>query len=191
MPANWRRRTFKLNLEEMNERHHLTFDTYEDGKTHAGRIFRSDGLLRKATVHSGSVSEIHVRPVEALSRDDRVGPPLKARYGLKIVVVSNEARELNSYRIRKFKLDEFVDFFISSCFVHLRKPDAESFGLRSTRTGSSQAGSLYRKHTDVRPDCGRFGDSKYSSHGLQVHVRETGFVRIGDCRMTNQSSENR
>jgi putative hydrolase of the HAD superfamily len=54
---------------------------------------------------------------------------LKARYELKIVVVSNEARELNSYRIRKFKLDGFVDFFISSCFVHLRKPDADIFRL--------------------------------------------------------------
>ncbi len=54
---------------------------------------------------------------------------LKARYGLKIAVVGNEARELNSHRIRKFKLDGFVDFFISSCFVHLRKPDRDIFRL--------------------------------------------------------------
>jgi putative hydrolase of the HAD superfamily len=54
---------------------------------------------------------------------------LKAKYGLKIVVVSNEARELNAYRIRKFKLGEFVDSFISSCFVHIRKPDADIFRL--------------------------------------------------------------
>jgi putative hydrolase of the HAD superfamily len=52
---------------------------------------------------------------------------LKARYGLKIVVVSNEGHGLNEYRIRKFKLDEFVDSFISSCFVHLRKPDVDIF----------------------------------------------------------------
>jgi putative hydrolase of the HAD superfamily len=42
-------------------------------------------------------------------------------------VVSNEARELNSYRIQKFKLDGFVDLFISSCFVHVRKPDEDIF----------------------------------------------------------------
>jgi len=30
---------------------------------------------------------------------------LKSQRGLKIIVVSNEARELNEYRIRKFKLD--------------------------------------------------------------------------------------
>jgi putative hydrolase of the HAD superfamily len=54
---------------------------------------------------------------------------LKAKYGLKIIVVSNEARELNAHRIRKFKLAEFVDSFISSCFVHVRKPDVDIFRL--------------------------------------------------------------
>ena len=48
---------------------------------------------------------------------------------MKIAVVSNEGRELNAYRIRKFKLDGFVDSFISSCFVHVRKPDADIFRL--------------------------------------------------------------
>jgi FMN phosphatase YigB (HAD superfamily) len=52
---------------------------------------------------------------------------LKTKYGLKLVVVNNEARELNAYGIRRFKLDEFVDSFISSCIVHRRKPDADIF----------------------------------------------------------------
>jgi putative hydrolase of the HAD superfamily len=46
---------------------------------------------------------------------------------LDIAVVSNEGRELDAYRIRKFKLDGFVDSFISCCFVHVRKPDADIF----------------------------------------------------------------
>jgi putative hydrolase of the HAD superfamily len=52
---------------------------------------------------------------------------LKIRYGLKVAVVSNESREVNGYRIRKFRLDRLVDTFISSCFVHIRKPDADIF----------------------------------------------------------------
>ena len=54
---------------------------------------------------------------------------LKVRHKLEIVVVSNEARELNVHRIRKFKLEGLVDTFISSCFVHIRKPDADMFRL--------------------------------------------------------------
>jgi len=54
---------------------------------------------------------------------------LKEKYHLKIAVINNEARELNDYRINKFQLNQFVDFFISSCFVHIRKPDADIFRL--------------------------------------------------------------
>ncbi len=54
---------------------------------------------------------------------------LKAKHGLKIIVLSNEARELNAHRIRTFKLDEFVDAFVSSCFVRLHKPDPAIFRL--------------------------------------------------------------
>jgi putative hydrolase of the HAD superfamily len=54
---------------------------------------------------------------------------LKIQCGLKVAVVSNESREVNAFRIRKFKLDQFVDTFISSCFVHIRKPDVEIFRL--------------------------------------------------------------
>jgi putative hydrolase of the HAD superfamily len=54
---------------------------------------------------------------------------LKAKYGLKLIVLSNEARELNDYRIHKFKLDGFVDAFVSSCLVRLHKPDRAIFRL--------------------------------------------------------------
>jgi putative hydrolase of the HAD superfamily len=52
---------------------------------------------------------------------------IKVQYGLKIAVVSNEGRELNAHRIQKFKVNALADFFVSSCFVHFRKPDEDIF----------------------------------------------------------------
>ncbi len=54
---------------------------------------------------------------------------LKDRYHLKIAAVSNEGRELTVYRIQKFALGDFIDFFISSCYVHFRKPDADMYRI--------------------------------------------------------------
>jgi putative hydrolase of the HAD superfamily len=54
---------------------------------------------------------------------------LKAQYKLKIAVVNNEGRELNQHRIEHFNLNGFVDFFISSCFVHVRKPDEDIYRI--------------------------------------------------------------
>jgi putative hydrolase of the HAD superfamily len=74
---------------------------------------------------------------------------LKARRGLKIAVVSNEGRGLNAYRIRKFKLNRFVDFFISSCFVHVRKPDADIFRLALDIAQTPPRQALYIENTPM------------------------------------------
>jgi len=54
---------------------------------------------------------------------------LKQRYQLKIFAVSNEAKELNAYRIETFRLNQLFDAFLSSSFVHVRKPDIEIFRM--------------------------------------------------------------
>jgi putative hydrolase of the HAD superfamily len=74
---------------------------------------------------------------------------LKERYRLKIAVVSNESREVNAYRIRKFKLDGFVDSFISSCFVHIRKPDADIFRLALDISQAQARHVLYIENTPM------------------------------------------
>jgi putative hydrolase of the HAD superfamily len=54
---------------------------------------------------------------------------IKAINGLKVVALSNEGRELTQHRIEKFNLKAIFDFFISSCFVHFRKPDPDIYFL--------------------------------------------------------------
>jgi putative hydrolase of the HAD superfamily len=120
---------FGLDYDEMNERHHLTFDTYEEGK------LSLDGYLDRVVFYQE-------RP---FSRDEfkafmyaqsRPFPKmielmrnLKAQHGLEVAAVSNEGRELTVYRVQQFKLGAFIDFFVSSCFVHYRKPDADMYRI--------------------------------------------------------------
>jgi putative hydrolase of the HAD superfamily len=54
---------------------------------------------------------------------------LKKERGYKVVALSNEARELNAYRIETFKLNELFDYYISSCYVGMRKPDPDMYKL--------------------------------------------------------------
>ena len=120
---------FKLEWAEMEDRHRLTFETYEEGKVtfeeYLGRVvfYKKRPFTRAQFRRFMFAQSKSYPPMIELVRK------LKARYGLKIAVVSNEGRELNAYRIRKFKLGGFVDSFISSCFVHVRKPDADIFRL--------------------------------------------------------------
>jgi putative hydrolase of the HAD superfamily len=120
---------FKLNLAEMEDRHQLNFDTYEEGKLTLKEYLGRVVFYRKRPFTFAQFRRFMFAQSKPHPKMIELAAELKARHGLKIAVVSNEARELNAYRIRKFKLDEFVDAFITSCFVHLRKPDADIFRL--------------------------------------------------------------
>lgn len=120
---------FGLDYGEMDERHHLSFGSYEMGRIsleeylnqivfHEKRSFSRDEF--KAFMFEQS------KPI--LDMIDLLGN-LKAVHGLKVVAVSNEGRELTQYRIEKFNLRSVIDFFVSSCFVHYRKPDPEIYLL--------------------------------------------------------------
>ena len=140
---------FKLNFVEMEDRHHLTFDTYEEGKLtleeYLGRVvFYLKRPFSRAQFRRFmfAQSKPHPEMIELVHN-------LKGKYGLKIVVVSNEARELNSHRIRTFKLDGFVDSFVSSCFVHIRKPDADIFRLALEIAQTPARRVLYIENTPM------------------------------------------
>ena len=120
---------FKLEPAEMEDRHHLTFDTYEEGKLTMEEYLDRVIFYQKRPFTRAQFRRFMFAQSKPYAGMIDLVRKLKIRHGLKIAVVSNEARELNEHRIRKFKLGEFVDFFISSCFVHVRKPDADIFRL--------------------------------------------------------------
>jgi len=120
---------FRLKWAEMEDRHHLTFDTYEEGKLTLGEYLDRVVFHRPRSFSRAQFRRFMFAQSKPYPEMIELVAQLKVRYGLRIAVVSNEARELNSHRIRKFKLNKFVDSFISSCFVHLRKPDRDMFRL--------------------------------------------------------------
>ena len=120
---------FKLEWAEMEDRHHLNFGTYEEGKLTLEEYLSRAVFYQKRPFTRAQFKRFMFAQSKPYPEMIEMCAQLKVQHGLKIVVVSNEARELNAYRIRKFKLDRFVDCFVSSCFVHIRKPDADIFRL--------------------------------------------------------------
>jgi putative hydrolase of the HAD superfamily len=122
-------KNFKLEWAEIEARHHLTFDTYEEGKLTLEEYLSRVVFYRKRPFTRAQFRRFMFAQSKPYPEMIDLVAQLKVRHKLEIVVVSNEARELNVHRIRKFKLDRLVDSFISSCFVHIRKPDPDMFRL--------------------------------------------------------------
>jgi putative hydrolase of the HAD superfamily len=122
-------KNFKLEWDEMEDRHNLNFATYEEGKVTLEEYLDRVVFYQKRPFTRARFRRFMFAQSKPYPEMIELVAQLKVRHRLKIAVISNEARGLNEYRIRKFKLDRFVDFFISSCFIHIRKPDADIFRL--------------------------------------------------------------
>jgi len=142
-------RNFKLDWAAMEERHRLTFEIHEEGKLTFEEYLNLIVFYEKRGFTRAQFRRFMFAQSKPYPAMIDLIAQLKARYRLKIVVISNESREVNAYRIRKFKLGGFVDFFISSCFVHLRKPDADIFRLALDIAQAPAQQVLYVENTPM------------------------------------------
>lgn len=121
--------TFELDHDEMEERHHLTFDSYERGN------LSLDDYLERVVFHQtrpfplAEFRRFMFEQSQPLPQTLDLMRELRDLYGFKIVAVSNEGRELAEHRIRTFGLDKLFDIFVVSSFVHARKPDFAMYRL--------------------------------------------------------------
>ena len=120
---------FGLDYDEMNERHHLTFDTYEEGKLSLDEYLNRVVFYQKRSFSRDEFKVFMYAQSQPFPEMIELMRGLKTQYGLQVAAVSNEGRELTVYRVQQFKLDTFIDFFVSSCFVHYRKPDADMYRI--------------------------------------------------------------
>ncbi len=120
---------FNLDFDEMDERHHVIQITYEEGKITLTEYLKRVVFYQKRSFTVNQFRDFMFAQSSPNLEMIKYIKQLKDKYNLKIAVVNNEGRELNEHRIKKFKLNQFVDFFISSCFVHFRKPDADIFRI--------------------------------------------------------------
>ena len=121
--------TFGIDQSEMDTRHHLTFDTYESGKLSLDAYLDRVVFYQPRSFTKAQFAEFMLARSVAFPETISFITRLREKYKLRIIIVSNEGRELTLHRVDNFGLKKFVDAFIFSCFVGFRKPDLDIFQL--------------------------------------------------------------
>jgi len=142
-------KNFNLKWAEMQDRHSLNFAAHEEGRVTFKNYLNRVVFYEKRSFTRAEFRRFIFTQSKPYPKMIELIRNLKAHYGLRIAVVSNESREVNAYRIRKFNLDGFVDTFISSCFVHARKPDVEMFRLALDIAQAPAGNVLYIENTPM------------------------------------------
>jgi putative hydrolase of the HAD superfamily len=140
---------FGFPYEEMEELHHFIFNIYEIGK------ITLDEYLE--TVVFNHPRDFTPEAFKAFMYNQSIELPemlpwlksWKKQYGVRIIALNNEGRELNDFRIDRFGLRDCFDAFISSCEVGMRKPDPGIYHLATRIAHCDPSRCLY---LDDRPE---------------------------------------
>jgi putative hydrolase of the HAD superfamily len=122
-------KTFDLDYAEMTHRHDMSFGAYEEGKLTLDSYLDRTVFYRPRPFSREDFRKFMLEQSQPDPAMLGLMAALKKKYGLKVVITSNEGRELVDYRIPSFGLDKLADYFIFSCFIHIRKPDPNFYRM--------------------------------------------------------------
>ena len=120
---------FRLDEAEFHDRHEMVVSSFERGKISLDEYLDRTIFYRPRTFTREAFRELMFslsRPfpdVLAFARS------LASSGQCFMGTINNESRELNDYRIQTFGLRNIFRVFVSSCYVGLRKPEAEIYRL--------------------------------------------------------------
>jgi putative hydrolase of the HAD superfamily len=120
---------FGLDYDEVNDLHNFIFNVYEIGSISLDEyldtvVFNHPREFTREDFKDFMYSKSKELPgtLEWLKK-------WKKDSGFRLISINNEGKELNDYRVKKFKLHDCFDAFVSSCEVNMRKPDPGIFKL--------------------------------------------------------------
>lgn len=120
---------FNLDYTKVDALHNFIFNIYEMGKITLDEYLDTVIFNHPRDFPREDFKEFMFSQSQELPEMLQWLKQWKKDSGFRIISINNEGKELNEYRIKKFKLHECFDAFISSCEVKMRKPDPEIFQL--------------------------------------------------------------
>jgi putative hydrolase of the HAD superfamily len=124
-------RQFGFDYDEMNHLHEFIFNVYEIGSITLDEYLDTTLFYRPRDFSREDFKEFMF--AQSVQLPDMLEWLIqwkrKNTDRFRFISINNEGRELNEYRIHKFRLHDFFDAFISSCEVGMRKPDPGIFKL--------------------------------------------------------------
>ena len=146
---------FHLDWADFEDRHELMLDAFETGRATLDQYLHRTVFYREHAFTPADFkafmfeqSQAYPEPLAFLGKIARMRRFLVAS-------LNNESREINEYRIEKFKLRDYFEAFFSSCYLGVRKPDPGIYGLALKITQQSPAECILIDDRGLNLECAR------------------------------------
>jgi len=118
---------FRLDPEEFQDRHEMVNSSFERGKITLDEYLDRTIFYRQRSFTREEMKNYIQSLSQPLNDTLALARQLAGCGRYVMATINNESRELNQYRIEQFGLREIFDFFVSSCYVGLRKPERDIY----------------------------------------------------------------
>jgi putative hydrolase of the HAD superfamily len=113
---------FHLDAADFEDRHELMLNAFEEGKATLDEYLRRTVFYRERTFSIDEFKQFMFDQSQPM-RDslEFIGKLARTRrYAM--ASLNNESLEINEYRVHKFRLRDYFEVFLSSCYLGVRKP---------------------------------------------------------------------
>ena len=121
---------FSVDRAAYEARHELANDAWEKGLMTAEQFLERTVFFEpRSFTPTEFLEQMKAQSKELPHGALRTVAKLRASNEVAMMILNNESRELNDYRVERFQLHNYFQAFLSSCYLGLRKPDPAIFKL--------------------------------------------------------------
>jgi putative hydrolase of the HAD superfamily len=119
--------TFRLDWEEFQERHDLSFPAFDCGQITLNEYLDRTLFYRQRSFTREEFTAFMFAQSKEYAETRAILDKVSSSGKYFVGAINNEPLELNQYRIEAFDLRRNFLVFFSSCYVHSRKPEEKIF----------------------------------------------------------------
>jgi putative hydrolase of the HAD superfamily len=134
---------FGLELDEVESRHRLMFDSYERGFLTFEEYLKHVFFAVPRDFNLEDVRDFALEASTPWPENIEFFRNVRTHNRLKMALISNEGQGITEHRITKFGLRDLADYMVISHFTGLRKPDREIWKLALQLGGVTPQESIY------------------------------------------------
>ncbi len=146
---------FHLDFAEFEDRHELVLNAFETGKMTLDEYLRRTVFYRDRTFTAEQFKAFLFDQSQPFPESLAFLGALARTRRYMLASLNNESREINEYRIDKFKLRDYFEAFFCSCYLGIRKPDSGIYTLALQITHRGPKECVFIDDRGLNLECAR------------------------------------
>lgn len=118
---------FHLDWEDFSDRHELMLNAFEIGQATLDQYLQRTVFYRHHDFTPDDFKAFMFEQSQPFPEALQFLGEIAAGRKYIMASLNNESKEINEYRIAKFKLRDYFEAFFSSCYLGVRKPDIKIY----------------------------------------------------------------